>query len=71
MGIGTQIDLGRLIHWYELAAKSGDAETQFELGMMYWAGNEILPDKAKARTLCKLQQITGLTLGHINCHVSD
>ena len=63
MGIGTQIDLGKLIHWYELAAKSGDAETQFELGMMYWAGNEILPDKAKARTLLQASADNGLDVG--------
>ena len=63
MGIGTKIDLEKLIHWYERAAMSGDAETQFELGMMYWAGNEILPDKAKARMLLKASADNGLDVG--------
>ena len=63
MGIGTQIDLERLIHWYEMAAASGDPETQFELGMMYWTGNEILPDKAKARALLQASADNGLSVG--------
>jgi uncharacterized protein len=47
-GYGVQQDQKQAAYWYELAAKKGHAEAQFNLGRLYATGNGVPKDEEQA-----------------------
>ncbi len=48
-GLGVTQDCAKARHFYELAAKQGHADAQYNLGTMYEFGKGVPVNKAKAR----------------------
>lgn len=47
-GEGIDFDYNTTAYWYDKAAKQGDAEAQYNLGMLYYHGKYIAQDYTKA-----------------------
>ena len=47
-GQGVAQDYAEAIRWYRLAAAQGDADAQFNLGLMFEKGQDVAKDKAEA-----------------------
>ena len=47
-GVGVDTDYKEAVKWYSLAAKQGDAEAQYNLGLMYDFGEGVLEDDVLA-----------------------
>jgi len=46
----TPQDLGQAVHWFQAAARQGDAESMYVLGVMYQRGYAVQADQAQAIT---------------------
>jgi len=47
-GEGVPQDQKQAVHWYSKAAKQGDADAQFNLGIMYARGEGVVQDNKRA-----------------------
>ena len=53
-GFGVEKDSNKAFHWYSLAAKQGNAQAFYKLGIMYSVGLGVEKDIKKALDFCKL-----------------
>jgi TPR repeat protein len=50
VGISDEIDPRQALRWYEAAARAGDGEAQYQVGMMYLQGLGVERDPERAKT---------------------
>jgi TPR repeat protein len=61
-GTGTAADSHKAVHWYALAASTGNsASAQCHLGWCYWTGRGVEADKLKAKSLFEQSVTNGYT----------
>ena len=58
-GVGVDTDYKEAVKWYSLAAKQGDAEAQYNLGLMYDFGEGVLEDDVYAYMWWNLASLLG------------
>ena len=58
-GLGVPQDDKTALKWYTLAAEQGDADAQFNLGLMYYNGQGVPQDYVRAHMWFNLSASTG------------
>ena len=58
-GQGVSQDYKTAAKWYALAAEQGDAEAQFNLGVMYFKGQGVLQDYVTAHMWANISAVNG------------
>ena len=70
-GQGVPQDYAEAIRWYRQAAEQGNAEAQFNLGLMYAQGQGVPQDHAEAVRWFRLAAEQGNTDARFNLRVMD
>ncbi|MEX6508569.1 tetratricopeptide repeat protein [Jiella sp. M17.18] len=65
-GLGVAQDMKQAAHWYEAAAKAGNAEAEFRYAMLLIDGTAVKKDMDKAQALMKAAADKGLPLAEYN-----
>jgi TPR repeat protein len=68
-GTGVPRDASLAAHWYEQAARSGDADAQNQIGHFYQVGFGVPIDFARARNWYQLASVSGSASGKLNLGV--
>ncbi len=68
-GTGVPRDASLAAHWYEQAARSGDADAQNQIGHFYQVGFGVPIDIARARNWYQLAAASGSASGRLNLGV--
>jgi uncharacterized protein len=66
LGQNVPQDYSEAVHWYELAAKSGDPEAQSELAYLYFTGKRVERDYEKAGQWFEVAAKKGYPLAQYN-----